>query len=162
MGWHGPVTGTSCWERGNTGGAWTGSSCWERGNTGAWSGGYWIGTGLRGEHGWSGLGQGGQLGRRERPRKDWALGFGGAGGLAGVVGVPGLGVPGFMGTSRASEPVGAGSGLGDAGFAVNRVGTESWQLPSHCPWLQRAASKTVVVLATKLVVDVISGVSGFS
>ena len=47
------------------------------------------------------------------------------GGLAGVVGVPGLGVPGFMGASRASEPVGAGSWLGDAGFAVNRVGTES-------------------------------------
>ena len=35
-------------------------------------------------------------------------------GLAGVVGVPGLGVPGLMGTSRASEPVGG-----------DRVGTES-------------------------------------
>ena len=74
-----------------------------------------------GEHGWSGLGQGGQLGRCERPRKDWALGFGGLGCWLGC-----------------------------------------WQPPSHCPWLQRAASKTVVVLATKLVVDAMSGVFGFN
>ncbi|CAE7917135.1 unnamed protein product, partial [Symbiodinium sp. KB8] len=80
------------------------------------------------------------------------------GGLAGVVGVPGL-VPGFMGTSKASEPVGAGSWGSRSTGCARSLGW--WQPPSHCPWLQRAASKTVVVLATKLVVDVISGVSGF-
>ena len=48
-------------------------------------------------------------------------------GLVGRLGVGRLtgGVPGLMGTSTASEPVGAGSWLGDAGLAVNRVGTES-------------------------------------
>ena len=95
MGWHGPWT--RCWARGDTGRAWTGSSRWERGYPGAGTGGYWIGTG-------KGLG----VGR-----------------LTAGAGVPGLGVPGLMGTSTASEPVGAGSSLGDAGLAVNRVGTES-------------------------------------
>ena len=83
-----------------------------------------------GEHGWSGGGEGVAANGHG---KTGALALGGlggdtgdsAGGLAGVVGVPGLGVPGLMGTSTASEPVGAGSWLGDAGLAVNRVGTES-------------------------------------
>ena len=74
------------------------------------------------------------------------------GGLAGVVGVPGLGVPGLMGTSRPA-------------FAVNRVGTESGlvaasvtlSMAATCGFQNCGGS-----LATKQVVDVISGVSGFS
>ena len=85
-----------------------------------------------------------------------------------MVGVPGLGVPGFMGTSTASEPVGAGSWLGDAGLAVSRVGTESGLrsgLLAASVTLSMAATcglQKCGGIATKLVVDVISGVSGFS